>query len=621
MANEQTSTVEAADQKNDFFGHPRGLSTLFFTEFWERFSYYGMRALLVLFMAAAVTGDNPGLGFSDGRATAIYGLYTFFVYVLALPGGWIADKLWGQKKSVFVGGCIIALGHFTMAGPLVGLPDEPSFYLGLVFIVVGTGLLKPNVSSMVGELYPEGGARRDAGFSIFYMGINFGAILGPTLCSILGEGYNWHWGFSLAGIGMLLGLISYKVGEKNLGDAGRLKVDDSQEVLSRRNRNFWITTGICTAIIVLFSFLMNTGVIGISLQQLAQSLGTSVALIAVIFFAYLINNPKWIAGVVLLAAAGYYVASFYWGPTIFSYQIGIGITVIAFLILNTVRMFMPSLQVSLEKKRLFVIFWLFILAALFWSGFEQAGSSLNLFAERETDRTFGPYGLISQVGAFLPALLIALPLGYISWRIFKRDNLWWVGKAGVAGLSLLLIGFTYYVSTQLVTTWEMPASMLQNINPLFIVILAPVFGWLWTWLASRNANPSIPVKFALGLLGLAAGFFVISWGAANATGPNSVAPVWLIVTYFLHTCGELCLSPVGLSSMTKLAPERLVSQMMGVWFVAAALGNLFAGLMAGQLETLEPSGLFWSVALMIGGGGIIALLAAPPVKRLMGNVE
>jgi len=620
MANEQADSADPS-QKNDFFGHPRGLSTLFFTEFWERFSYYGMRALLVLFMAAAVTGDNPGLGFSDGRATAIYGLYTFFVYVLALPGGWVADKLWGQKKSVFVGGCIIALGHFTMAGPLMGLPDEPSFYLGLVLIVVGTGLLKPNVSSMVGELYPEGGARRDAGFSIFYMGINFGAILGPTLCGILGEGYNWHWGFSLAGFGMLLGLISYKVGEKNLGEAGKLKVDDSQETLSRRSRNFWITTGVCTAIIVLFSILMNTGVIGISLQQLAQTLGTSVALIAVVFFAYLINDSKWIGVVLLLAAAGFYAASFSWGYTLFSYQIGIGVTVIAFLLFNTVRMFMPSLEVSLEKKRLFVIFWLFILAALFWSGFEQAGSSLNLFAERETDRTFGPYGLISQIGAFLPALILALPLGYLSWRIFKRTNLWWVGKAGVAGLSLLVVGFTYYISTQLSTSWEMPASMLQNINPLFIVILAPVFGWLWTWLANRNANPSIPVKFGLGLIGLAAGFFVISWGAANATGPNSVAPAWLIVTYFLHTCGELCLSPVGLSSMTKLAPKRLVSQMMGVWFVAAALGNLFAGLMAGQLETLEPTGLFWSVALLVGGGGIVGLLAAPPVKRLMGDVE
>lgn len=563
-------SAAALAQPKDFFGHPRGLATLFFTEFWERFSYYGMRALLVLFMTAAVAGGNPGLGLSDGQATAIYGLYTFFVYVLALPGGWIADNLWGQRRSVFVGGCIIALGHFTMAGPLIGLPDATTFYLGLIFIVIGTGLLKPNVSTMVGDLYPEGGARRDAGFSIFYMGINFGAILGPTLCGLLGEGYNWHWGFSLAGFGMLLGLISYKVGEHNLGNAGRLKVEASREALAKRGRRFWSAAGGVVALIIVFGFLMSKGAIGLSLEQLAGGLGVATVVIALGFFAYVI-----------------------------------------FLGGHTTR----------EKKQLGVILWLFILAALFWSGFEQAGSSLNLFAERETDRMFGPYGWLEQVGAFLPALLVALPLGYISWRIFRRDNLWWVGKAGVAGLSLLVVGFTYYISTQVTSEWQMPASMLQNINPLFIVILAPVFGFMWTWLANRNANPSIPVKFALGLFGLAAGFFVISWGAANASGPNSVAPTWLVVTYFLHTCGELCLSPVGLSSMTKLAPENRVGQMMGMWFVAAALGNLIAGLVAGQLETLPPDSLFWTVACIIGGGGIVALLASPFVQRLIGDVE
>lgn len=565
------ATATAAGQQRDFFGHPRGLATLFFTEFWERFSYYGMRALLVLFMTAVVTGANPGLGFSDGRATAIYGLYTFFVYVLALPGGWVADNLWGQRRSVFVGGCIIALGHFTMAGPLIGLPDQPSFFMGLVFIVLGTGLLKPNVSSMVGELYPEGGAQRDAGFSIFYMGINFGAILGPTLCGILGEGYNWHWGFSLAGFGMLIGLISYKAGEQNLGDAGRLKEDVGRDVLSRRGRIFWGAAAAVAAFIVVFGFLMSTGAIGLSLEALAGWLGGAAVIIAAAFFAFVI---------------------FFGGHT------------------------------TREKKQLGVILWLFILAALFWSGFEQAGSSLNLFAERETDRMFGPYGWIQQVGAFLPALIVALPLGYIAWRVFRRENLWWVGKAGVAGLGLLVTGFVYYVSVQVTSAWEMPASMLQNINPLFIVILAPVFGFMWTWLASRNANPSIPVKFALGLFGLAAGFFVISWGAANAGGAaNSVSPAWLVVTYFLHTCGELCLSPVGLSSMTKLAPENRVSQMMGMWFVASALGNLMAGLLAGQLEVLAPTSLFWTVALIVGGGGIVALLAAPFVQRLMGDVE
>ena len=486
-----------------FFGQPIGLATLFFTELWERFSYYGMRALLVLFMTAEAMGGNPGLGFSVAKATAIYGLYTFFVYVLSLPGGWVADKLWGQRKAVFVGGCIIAAGHFSMA-----IPTLPFFYLGLLLIVLGTGLLKPNVSSMVGDLYPEGGARRDAGFSIFYMGINLGAILGPALCGILGEDYNWHWGFSLAGFGMILGLISYKFGYRYLGDAGDLKTGESQEVLARRSKNFYTILSVSAAAIIVFGYLMSSGVIDLTLNELAGSLGVVAVLITAIFFGYII---------------------FLGGHT------------------------------TEEKKKLGVIFWLFLLAALFWSGFEQAGSSMNLFAKDLTDRV--------------------------------------------------------------VMGWEVPASWLQLVNPTFIVLLAPVFGWLWQFLARRNANPSIPVKFGLGLLGLAGGFFVLAWGAANATTSNPVSPSWLIVTYFLHTCGELALSPVGLSSMTKLAPKSRVSQMMGVWFVAAALGSLFAGLMAGQLESLQPQGLFWQVAVIVGGGGIVALLASPFVQKLMGDVE
>jgi POT family proton-dependent oligopeptide transporter len=555
--------------EGDFFGHPRGLSTLFFTELWERFSYYGMRALLVLFMTAAATGANPGLGFETGKATAIYGLYTFFVYVLSLPGGWVADNIWGQRKAVFRGGVIIAAGHFTMALPMFGLPDVAFFYLGLAFIVIGTGLLKPNVSTMVGDLYPEGGARRDAGFSIFYMGINFGAILGPTLCSLLGEGYNWHWGFSLAGFGMVFGLISYKLGANYLGPAGLLDADD-EEAVARKSRNFYLTTAIVAAAVVVFGGLMGSGALAISLEQLAGGLGGAAVVITLIFFGYII---------------------FFGGHT------------------------------REEQKRLGVIFWLFILAALFWSGFEQAGSSLNLFAAELTARDFGPYAVLSDTTPLLPVLILALPIGYVCWRLFRRTDLWWVGKAGAAVFGALILGFFGYVSYQLTDQWTMPASMLQNINPTFIVILAPVFGWLWTWLASRNANPSIPVKFALGLFGLAGGFFVLSWGAANADPTNPVSPTWLIVTYFLHTCGELCLSPVGLSSMTKLAPDNRVGQMMGVWFVAAALGNLFAGLIAGQLETLAPSSLFWTVATIIGGGGVVALLAAPPVRRLMGDVE
>jgi POT family proton-dependent oligopeptide transporter len=470
---------------------------------WERFSYYGMRALLILFMTAATTGENPGMGLDVSTAAAIYGLYTGFVYLMSLPGGWVADNLWGQRKAVYVGGWIIAAGHFSMA-----IPTELTFYGGLILIVTGTGLLKPNVSTVVADLYPEGGARRDAGFSIFYMGINLGALVGPLICSTLGESYNWHWGFSAAGFGMVLGLIQFKMGGGLLGDAGHLTTDDTPAELATKSRRFFTAFFASAGAIGLFAWLVAQGVVPLTLTQIGTSLGAVILILVGLYFLY------------LLTLGGH---------------------------------------TREEKKRLLVILWLFLLAAIFWSGFEQAGSSLNLFAQDLTDRNvFG---------------------------------------------------------------WLMPAGFLQSVNSLFIIIFAPVFASLWVWLSSRDKNPSIPLKFAFGLIGLAAGFFVIAWGAANATAATPVSPSWLIVMYFLHTMGELALSPVGLSSITKLAPKRRMGQMMGVWFVATALGTLVAGLVAGSLETLAPYALFRTVAMILAGTGIVALVFSPGVKRLMGHVE
>jgi len=552
-----------------FFGHPVGLSTLFFTEMWERFSYYGMRALLILFMTAAATGANPGLGFNEGTAGAVYGLYTSMVYLLTLPGGWVADNLWGQRKAVFVGGVIIAAGHFTLAAPLIGLPQLPSFYLGLLLIVLGTGLLKPNVSTMVGDLYPdpgaapddhikqEWGAKRDAAFSIFYMGINLGAMLGPFVCSTLGEKVNWHWGFSAAGFGMILGLVQYKLGGKHLGKAGQLKTTDTLDAVARRKRNFFMSAGAVGAIAALVVFLLVTGTLGISLQTFATWIGYGILLLSILFFTWLIFSTRWAATLLAL----FVVLAAVLAPRIGTRggQWAIVATLGAFILLNVGLLVTRGAQVSIEKKRLMVIFWLFLLAAIFWSGFEQAGSSMNLFARDLTDRT--------------------------------------------------LFG------------WEMPAGYLQNVNPFFIIVLAPVFGVLWTWLARRDRNPSIPMKFALGLLGLAAGMFVLAWGASYASDTTRVSMAWLIVTYFLFTVGELALSPVGLSSMTKLAPPGRLGQMMGVWFIAAALGNLFAGLVAGSLEALPPEDLFRNVALFSGAAGLLALALSPWVKRLTGGIQ
>jgi POT family proton-dependent oligopeptide transporter len=477
--------------------HPRGLHTLFFTEMWERFSYYGMRAILVLFMVDSVRG---GMGLTDQTATAIYGLYTAAVYLAALPGGWLADRLFGARKAVWYGGIIIALGHFTLA-----IPGTQTFYLGLVLVVAGTGLLKPNVSAMVGGLYPEGGARRDAGFTIFYMGINLGAALGPLVCSTLGEKVNWHYGFGAAGVGMVAGLLQYRLTERHLGTAG---VRDNQTPLNGAYRSALI---IAACLILLVLILAFTGLIKINPVSLARSTTLIIAGIALVYFASL------------------------------------------FLFFSLDKT---------EKKRVAVIVVLFIASALFWAGFEQSGSSFNLFADRFTQRVFANF--------------------------------------------------------------EIPAGWFQSLGPVMIISFAPIAASLWVRLAARNLEPSLPLKFALGLILLAAGFGAMALASQFVAAGRKVWPTWLVTTYLLHTFGELCLSPVGLSSVTKLAPQRLVGQLMGTWFLATSLGNLIAGLLAGEMKTdklNEMPGQYMKMVWLPLITGVVLILLVKPIKKLMAGVR
>jgi POT family proton-dependent oligopeptide transporter len=492
-------TQPTAAQKQ-WFGHPRGLSTLFFTEMWERFSYYGMRGILLLFLVATI--QSGGFGMTDRTGAAIYGLYVGFVYLMALPGGWIADRILGQRRAVFIGGCFIAAGHFSMAIGLV-----PTFYLGLCLIVIGTGLLKPNVSAMVADLYPEGGNRRDAGFSIFYSGINVGAMIGPLVCGFLGEKVNWHLGFGAAGVGMVLGLVQYQLGGKYLGEAGlRRKAEVTAAGDRTAIRRLGLGVAVLFGVIVLAVLLQLAGVLHLSLYGVAQSTGYFMLGLALVYFGSIL--------------------------------------------------FFSKLSVA-EKKRIVVIFVFFMAAVLFWAGFEQAGSSMNLFGERMTQR--------------------------------------------------VILG------------WEMPASFLQSVNSIFIILLAPVFGALWIRLGRRQ--PSTPAKMGFGLAFLAIGFLVLAWGASFTAGGARVSMLWLIVTYLLHTVGELCLSPVGLSSVTKLSPKSLVGQMMGTWFMGTALGNLIAGLAAGGFQGMSMAELFSAVAKVTGVAGIVLLLFSRPIRRLMGTLS
>ncbi len=423
--------------RDTWLGHPRGLSVLFFTEMWERFSYYGMRALLILFMVAPVAGG--GLGFSTQRAAMVYGLYTMSVYAMAIPGGWFADRGIGHYRSVLCGGILITLGHFSMA-----IPTMPMFFLGLILIVFGTGMLKPNVSTMVGFLYAAEDTRRDSGFSLFYMGINIGAMSAPIVCGFLGQKVNWHLGFAAAGIGMLLGLMQYVLGRKHLPESAPMReraVDD------------------------------------VSRAPLTAT----------------------------------------------------------------------------DWRRIGAICVLFLFALIFWSVFEQAGSTLTLFADHHT--------------------------------------------------RLTLFG------------WTFPSSWFQSEQPLFVITLAPLFAWLWVRLGRRE--PSSATKFTLGLALVAIGFLILVPAARIAeTQHVRVSPLWLTLLYLVHTFGELCLSPVGLSLVTKISPKKVVGLMMGFWFLAASFGNFLAGVIASFADRHPLYRLFTVDFLLPAAGAIALAMLIRPLRKL-----
>ena len=487
-------------QDQRFFGHPRGLATLFFTEMWERFSYYGMRALLILFMVASV--EKGGLGFDVAKSGAIYGLYTAMVYLANLPGGWIADRIVGQRRAVLYGGIVIALGHFSMA--IAGLA---TFYLGLALIVVGTGLLKPNISTMVGQLYGENDHRRDAGFSIFYMGINIGAFLSPLACGYVGETINWHWGFGLAGIGMTLGLIQYALGGKYLGSVGLHPVPaESPADAAAQKRWLAIGTVATAAALGALALLSVSGAVNITAEVIANLVGLLLIVLSVGVFVWLLSAGDW---------------------------------------------------TPIEKKRFVVIGVLFLASALFWSAFEQAGSTLNLFAERSTDKH--------------------------------------------------LLGYAY------------PASWFQSVNSLFIIALAPVFAWLWVWLGPKE--PSSPAKFSWGLIFVGLGFVVMVLASRRAQSGVQVSSLWLWLVYLLHTIGELCLSPVGLSAFTKLAPARVAGLMMGVWFLSTSIGDYLGGRVASFYESFSLPALFGTVAAFCIVLGLALAVLVKPMKKLMGGIN
>ena len=498
-----TSQDAAASHDRGFFGHPRGLSTLFFTEMWERFSYYGMRAILTLYMTK--TFAEGGLGFDEKYASIIYATYVSSVWYLPLVGGWLADRVFGARRAVLIGAIVIACGHYSMA-----INSLLTFYLGLVLIACGTGLLKPNISAMVGQLYSDEDKRRDAGFSIFYMGINLGAFLSPLVVGFLAQsagfrnfitsmGFNpnssWHWGFAAAGVGMTLGIIQYLLGQKRLAHVG-----DKPDLLKTITPNAGLDY--VTLILAIVG-----GVVGAGLGL-------------------------WLGDAGVLSALFPCVVGFFAG-----------------YLLGTTRLLNGD-----ELKRVLVIFILFVFSILFWMTYEQAGSSLTLFADRLTQTTiFG---------------------------------------------------------------WRYPSSWFQSVPAIFVIIFAPIIGAIWQSLGNRQ--PSSPGKFTIGLFFAGVAFVVVAF-AATLTVNGRVSPMWLIVVYFLQTIGELCLSPVGLSTVTKLSPARMVGLMLGVWFLSISIGSYIAGLTTRLFEGNDPSvltrgfGIFAGITLV---AAVILAILTPLIKRM-----
>ncbi len=473
-----------------FFGHPKGLRTLFFTEMWERMSYYGMRGLLVLFMTTAMQAG--GLDLNVATATAIYGLYTASVYFMGLPGGWIADRLIGGQKAVWYGGIIIMCGHIVLA-----IPSENTFFIGLILVVLGTGLLKPNIGALVGQLYSMEDTRRDSGYALYYMGINIGSLIGYLVCGYLADNIGWHWAFGAAAIGMGLGLIQFYLTTDNLKGVG---AEPTVALSESANKKSWSAIGIFLLILAAVTGLVMSG--SVTFDPIVAAKYTAwffVAIFFIYFFAiYLLGN------------------------------------------LNPI-----------EKKGMLALLLVCIASACFWSGFEQAGSSLNLFARDYTDRMIGSF--------------------------------------------------------------EIPPAWFQSANSTFIILLSPFFAAFWIWLGKRMVSPAYGLKCAAGLIIMASGFIVMFYAAHIAASGLKAAPYWLVMTYFIHTVGELVISPIALSAVSKLSPKRFIGQMMGVFVLTYSIGNIIAGIFAGNFDpdnvAQMPSLYMQIVVFSVGIGAVLLLIA------------
>jgi POT family proton-dependent oligopeptide transporter len=472
----------------EFMGHPKGLYVLFFAEMWERFNYYGMRALLIFYMTKVFL-------FKDDFAALSYGAYTGLVYATPLLGGMLADRILGYRRAIILGGILMAIGEFALAAPGFGwMPKTLTyFYGGLALIIIGNGFFKPNISTMVGTLYKPGDARRDSAFTIFYMGINIGATAAPLICGYVGETWGYHYGFLIAGIGMVLGLLSFITFQGMLGEKGLPPGATSSRSVALSLRDLMILIG---------------------------------SLLVVPVAAYLVSKPEFVSTYAAPVSAGAFILYI---------------------------MYESAKATPVERHGVYVILILAMFSIAFWGAFEQAGSSISLFTDRFVNRMVGDH--------------------------------------------------------------ELKASQFQAVNAIYIVLLAPIFSWMWVRLGKVNINPSSALKFVLALIQVGFGFLFLVWAARQAQATGSSAMYLLLLAYFFHTTGELCISPVGLSMITKMAPARLGGMLMGFWFLTTSFGQILAGWLASKQQAWGFGTLFFRIMIGSIAAGLLLFVLYPAVKK------
>ena len=590
------STDHFFDPKSSVLGHPSGVFVLFFTEMWERFSYYGMRAILVIFLTGAIAGDNPGWGWGKSAALSLLGTYAMFVYLTPIVGGWLADNKIGYRLAVVIGALLMTLGHASMA------VETPTFlYIGIALLIIGNGFFKPNMTSIISKMYEGRDDKKDGAYNIFYMGVNAGAFLGIMLCGWLGENVGWSYGFGLAGIFMLLGMIQFYYAQTLFGDIGAKPKNEEKGVIDTLVENIDSTN-----------------------QKVGEKLNEFVTIDYVLIVAFVISSLIFIINDPLSKIGDIQILNFTIAGMTDSLFFAL-LAAILFIVILIVRI--PRYEKIVRDRMIaFTIFCIFTI--FFWAAFEQAAGSLPIYTRDFTDRVLE--GNAASIFKIVDLIVTVVPIGIITYVLLKLFKTTF-SKISLSNIVLaisfvliwILVSYKLYINFS-VEAKEVEITWFAILNSLFIIVFAPLFTKLW----DSKYNPPASVKYGMGLIIMAIGFGLLAFATRNVPLGAETAKlgmIWLVLAYLFHTLGELCLSPMGLSYLSKLVPARMVAFMFGVYYLAIAIGNKMAHYVGGDIEKITAeSGLsyffliFTIVPVILG---LLSFALHPLLKRLMHGVK